>query len=122
MEGYTVFDKVKADEVLAGKVEAEVLAGRVAAALAKTTLSKDADYALADGEKTAIIGIALTAASKTVTLGLKEGQAALVINEGGTNAFTVKNVSADSGTSVAAGKIALVTAGANGAATAYVLN
>lgn len=113
MEGYTVFDKVKA---------AEVLAGRVAAALAKTTLSKDADYALADGEKTAIIGITLTAASKTVTLGLKEGQAALVINEGDTNAFTVKNVSGDAGTSVAAGKVALVTAGTDGAAKAYVLN
>lgn len=122
MEGYTVFDKVKAAEVLAGRVEAEVLDGRVAAALAKTTLSKDADYALADGEKTAIIGITLTAASKTVTLGLKEGQAALVINEGGTNAFTVKNVSGDAGTSVAAGKVALVTAGTDGAAKAYVLN
>lgn len=108
MEGYTVFTKLKAEEI--------------AATLTKTTLSKAADYALDDGEKTAVIGITLTAASKTVTLGLKEGQAALVINEGDTNAFTVKNVSADSGTSVAAGKIALVTAGANGAATAYVLN
>ena len=89
------------------KVEAEVFKGGVAGAV---QLSKAADYALSAGEKNAYIGVTLTAASKTVTLGLADGQIAFVANEGGTNAFTVKNVSGDSGTSLAAGKVALVVA------------
>ncbi len=58
------------------------------------------------------IGVAVSAASKTVTLGLAEGQIAFVHNAGGTNAFTLKNVAADSGTSLAAGKVALVVGSA----------
>ena len=104
-------------------VAAELLKGQLQGLLTGTVLSKAADYALAPEEKTAYIGITLTAASKTVTLGLPENAVAIVVNEGGTNAFTLKNVSGDSGTSVAAGKLAVVRASttANGSKV-YVLN
>ena len=75
-----------------------------------TSISKAANYSLTDEEKTPYIGITLTAASKTITLGLPNGAACLLVNEGGSNAFTVKNVSGDSGTSIAAGKAYLVRA------------
>ena len=78
--------------------------------LKATSITKNANYTLADAEKTPYIGITLSAASKTVTLGLPDGVAALVVNEGGSNAFTLKNVSGDSGTSIAAGKAYLVRA------------
>ena len=78
--------------------------------LKATSISKAANYSLTDAEKTPYIGITLTSASKTVTLGLPDGTAALVVNEGGSNAFTLKNVSGDSGTSIAAGKAYLVRA------------
>ena len=103
---YTRFTAVAAEEVRAGKVLAGVLGGLGTA----VSLSKAADYTLTEAEKTLYIGVTLTAASKTVTLGLPEGAVCLLVNEGGTNAFTVKNVSGDSGTSVAAGKAYLVRA------------
>ena len=66
------------------------------------------NYSLADSEKRPIIAFASSAASKVLTLGLADGQGAIIVNTGGTNAVTVKNVSGDTGTSVAAGKCALV--------------
>jgi len=89
-----------------GKVKAKAFFGL----LEGVAITKSANYTLADDEKAAYIGITLSAASKTVTLGLPDGAVALVVNEGGTNAFTLKNVSGDSGTSVAAGKAYLVRA------------
>lgn len=86
------------------------LKGTLKSPLGAVALSKAADYTLADDEKVPYIGITLTAASKTVTLGLPNGTAAIVVNEGGANAFTLKNVSGDSGTSIAAGKAYLVRA------------
>ena len=74
------------------------------------SLSKAADYALTDAEKTAYVGITMTAASKTLTLGLRNGDVAFVVNEGGTNAVTVKNVSGDTGTSLGAGKAMVICA------------
>lgn len=103
------------------KVEADVLKGGIAG---KTTLSKAADYTLSAAEAAVpVIGITMTAASKSAVLGLNDGQVAIVINEGATNAFTAKNLSGDTGTSIAAGKVALVIGSetANGTA-AYVLN
>lgn len=55
------------------------------------------------------IGVSLTAASKTVTLDLPEGAVAIVANEG-SNAFTLKNVSGDSGTDMTAAATFLVRA------------
>ena len=89
-----------------GKVKAAAFRGL----LEGVAISKSANYTLTDAEKVAYIGITLSAASKTVTLGLPDGAVALVVNEGGTNAFTLKNVSGDSGTSIAAGKAYLVRA------------
>ena len=88
-----------------------------------TVLSKAADYKLTDDEKRPFINITLTAASKAVTLDLAEGECAIVYNAGGTNAFTVKNVSGDTGTSVGAGKVAYVMASRTADASAVkVLN
>lgn len=84
--------------------------GTMAGMMKATAISKADSYTLADSEKTPYIGITLTAASKTVTLGLPDGVCALLVNEGGSNAFTLKNVSGDSGTSIAAGKAYLVRA------------
>jgi hypothetical protein len=77
-----------------------------------TALSKSDNYALAAGEKTLFIGCTMGAGSKTLTLGLAAGQAAIVKNTGGTNAFTVKNVAGDTGTSLATGKSLLIIANA----------
>lgn len=88
-----------------------------------TVVSTDADYKLAEDEKRPFINVTLTAASKVVTLDLAEGDCAIVYNVGGTNAFTVKNVSGDTGTSVGAGKVAYVMASRTADATAVkVLN
>ena len=77
------------------------------------TLSKAVDYALAAAEKDKqFYSITLTAASKTVTLGNTAGTWCIVHNAGGTNAFTLKNVAGDTGTSVAAGKTFFVIPGA----------
>lgn len=97
--------------------------GLVKNVLAAVALSKAADYTLKDDEKVPYIGITMTAASKTVTLGLPDSTVAIVVNEGGTNAFTLKNVSGDSGTSLAAGKLAIIKASktANGSKV-YILN
>lgn len=82
-----------------------VLTGAIKGVYTKSTA---ADLSVAD--KAIYYGITLTAASKTVTLGADEGQVCFVHNAGGTNAFTLKNVSGDSGTSIGAGKIAIVAA------------
>ena len=88
-----------------------------------TAITKDDSYELADSEKTSFIALTASAASKTFTLGLIEGECAFVANVGGTNALTLKNVSGDSGTSLATGKVALVIASATAnASKVYVLN
>lgn len=117
--GYTRFTNVEAT----GDLKAGTLAGLFNGLLGSTTLSKSDSYTLADSEKKPYIGITLSAASKTVILGLETGQVAIVVNEGGSNAFTLKNVSGDSGTSLAAGKLAIIKASktANGSKV-YVLN
>lgn len=88
---------------------------------ATLTMSDSAE--LAAEQKRPIIAFSCSAASKTLTLGLGDGQGAIIINTGGTNAVTVKNVSGDTGTSVAAGKCAIIVASttANGS-TVAVLN
>ena len=73
-----------------------------------TVISKADSFELGKGEKHGIAAITLTAASKTVTAGLGEGQYMYILNAGGTNAFTLKNVAGDTGTSIAAGKFAVI--------------
>lgn len=94
---------------LTGNVTGNVtgdLTGAVGGAV--TGISKADDYALSANEKRLYIGAAMTAESKTLTLGLAVGQISIVHNEGATNAFTVKNVAGDTGSSLAAGKTLLV--------------
>jgi hypothetical protein len=75
-------------------------------------LSKADSYALATEEKNNVfIGCTMSEASKALTLGLPAGQLVIVKNTGDTNAFTVKNASDDTGTSLAAGKSLLIVAG-----------
>lgn len=73
-----------------------------------TVITTDADLALGKEQKHGIAAITLSAASKTVTAGLGEGQYMYILNAGGTNAFTLKNVAGDTGTSIAAGKFAVI--------------
>ena len=115
MDGYTVFDRVRANEfagaftgTLSGAVTGGV-SGFVGGAA--TGISSADSLTLTASQKNApFAGITLTAASKTVTLGLPNGRVMFVHNAGGTNSFTLKNVSGDSGTALAAGKLALVAA------------
>lgn len=81
------------------------------AILGSITLTKNANYDLTDEEKANLVfNITLSSGSKTVTMGLATGQVAFVHNGGTTNAFTLKNVSGDTGTSLAAGKTVLMIA------------
>jgi hypothetical protein len=93
-----------------GAAAAASLAGAVVGA---QSVSTAVDYSLTAAQRAGLyIGITASAASKTVTLGLAAGQTALVHNAGGTNAFTLKNVAGDTGTSLAAGKVVLVVGSA----------
>lgn len=86
-------------------------------------LSFSANYELKEDEKRPFISFVCSAASKTLTLGLGDGETAFVTNVGGTNAVTVKNVVGDTGTSVAAGKCAIVIGSPTAdASKVYVLN
>lgn len=109
MKGYTNFTKVYADEVrgisLVGTLNG-TLAGSV---ISTNTISKAVDYALTATEKAKLFtAVEMTAASKVLTLGLAEGQAMIVYNSGATNAFTVKNIATDTGTSLSSNKAILV--------------
>lgn len=88
-----------------------------------TNISISDDYALKTEEKDLFLSFTCSAASKSIVLGVEEGQFMIVANIGGSNAVTVKAITGDTGTSVAAGKVALVigSATANGSKI-YVLN
>ncbi len=73
----------------------------------RTVISTDSDYVLSAEEQTLFVNVTLTAASKSLTLGLGEGDTMLVTNIGSTNAVTVKAIAGDTGTSLAAGKCAI---------------
>lgn len=84
------------------------------------TISDDAE--LSAGQKTPFVQVASSAASKTLTLGLGEGDCMILMNSG-ENAITVKNVSGDTGSSVAKGDIVLIVASETADATSVdVLN
>ncbi len=87
-------------------------------------LAMSDSVALSDGQKDLFMKVSCSAASKTLTLGLDDGQFMLIANVGASNAISLKNVSGDTATSLAAGKVALVIGGSSTADTykAYVLN
>ena len=81
------------------------------------------DYTLAADEKKPFVACTFSAASKALTLGLLPGETMIVSNIGGSNAVTVKAIAGDTGTSVAAGKVALCIGSATAnASKIYVLN
>ena len=81
------------------------------------------NYTLATEEKKPFVSCVFSAASKALTLGLEVGDVMLVSNVGGTNAVTVKAIEGDTGTSLAAGKVAIcIGAAAANASKIYVLN
>ena len=108
MAGYTKFTNLKVSGLLSALPEG-------------VAITKNANYTLAEDEKKFYIGITASAASKTITLGLPDGAVCVVVNEGGSNAFTLKNVSGDSGTSIATGKAYLVRASTTANATVLTL-
>lgn len=81
------------------------------------------DYTLAADEKKPFVACTFSAASKALTLGLLPGETMIVSNIGGSNTVTVKAIEGDTGTSVAAGKVALCIGSATAnASKIYVLN
>lgn len=118
---YTRFGGVEA-EAFKGPVEGSV-EGPVKGYLDATAITAADSVTLAESDRAAFIAAAFTAASKVLTLALPAKAACFVANTG-TNAFTLKNVSGDTGTSLATGKVAAVfvaSTAANGALV-YVLN
>lgn len=88
-----------------------------------SAISMSDDATLKVAEKTPFVSFTCSAASKSLVLGLEPGDFMVVANIGGTNAVTVKAISGDTGTSVAAGKVALcIGAAAANASKIYVLN
>ena len=87
------------------------------------SISMSVDAELKADETVPFVAFSCSAASKALTLGLADGDVMFVANIGGTNAVTVKAISGDTGTSVAAGKVAIVIASATAnASKIYVLN
>ena len=88
-----------------------------------TDLSIEDSAELTADQRTPFLSFACSAASKSIVLGLDPGDFMVVANIGGTNAVTVKAISGDTGTSVAAGKVALcIGSGTAIASKIYVLN
>ena len=87
------------------------------------SIAMSADTELAADEKAPFVAFSCSAASKALTLGLADGDVMFVANIGGANAVTVKAIKGDSGTSVAAGKVAIVIGSTTAnASKIYVLN
>lgn len=109
MKGHTNFTKLYAEEIV-GDVISGAIGGQIdAAALRAVIIEEDDSFVLDNDHKSNLfVGIDMDAASKTVELDLNANQLLIVYNAGGTNAFTVKNITADTGTSLAKGKALLV--------------
>lgn len=105
---------------LTGNVTGNVTGSQSGAILGSIAISKAADYSLGAAEKANLTFLlTATAASKTFTLGLAAGQIAFVYNAG-SETFTLKNVSGDTGTSVATGKLVMIVASATANASAVI--
>ena len=113
---YTKFTNIEANKIKGLPENQQSLNAQVVEMSADTTLT--------DAQKnTLAVLFTCSAASKALTLGLANGQIMFVANTGGTNAVTVKAISGDSGTSVGAGKVAIVVASSTAnASKIYVLN
>lgn len=119
MKGYTNFTKVHAEEFAGAASSASELSG-------KAVSTQDESFAVdttLTGVNALVVTATATAASKSLVLGVEDGQVLFVANVGGTNAFTLKGITGDSGTSLATGKVAIVIGSTTANATKiYVLN
>ena len=133
MAAYTKFTDVEATGdvkgatlhgALTGNVTGNVTGMLTGGIIGGAAISKAVDYALSAADKAKLaLAILMTAGSKTVTLGLEAWQVMFVLNAGGANAFTLKNIAEDTGTSLAVGKIVLVIGSATkDASTVIALN
>lgn len=77
--------------------------------LGASVITLSDNMTLAEQDRAFVLVVNATASGKTLTLGLPDGACCIVIN-GGSNTFTLKNVSGDTGTSVASAGIYLVKA------------
>lgn len=77
--------------------------------LGASTITLSDNMTLQEQDRAFVLLVDATAASKTLTLDLPDGACCIVFN-GGSNTFTLKNVSGDTGTSVASGGVYLVKA------------
>lgn len=104
-------------------IEGNLTGSHTGAILGAKVIEKAVNYSLTAAEKASLcISLKATAGSKTFTLGLEAGQIALVYNHG-TESFTVKNVSGDTGTTLATTKLLLVVGSATAnASTVVALN
>lgn len=105
---------------LTGDVTGNVTGNITGAIFGAQSIEKAADYTLSAAERsTLFISLKNTAESKTFTLGLAAGQIAVVYNHGA-NTVTVKNVSGDTGTSLATTKALLVVGSATANASTVI--
>ena len=105
---------------LTGNVSGNATVGSLT--IGTLAIQKADNYALSAAEKAKVfIGCEMTAGSKVLTLGLTAGQMVIVRNVGATNAFTVKSIAGDTGTSLAAGRSLLLIAGSSTANTNIVI-
>lgn len=77
--------------------------------LGASTITLSDNMTLQEQDRAFVLLVDATAASKTLTLDLPDDACCIVMN-GGSNTFTLKNVSGDTGTSVASGGVHLVEA------------
>lgn len=108
----TNFNEVTMEKLVAEKLVAEELTGKLSGMLmASPKISNAADYALtSEDKKYTVIVAEMTEASKVLTLGLAANEVVIVYNTAATT-FTVKNIAADTGTSLATTKAILVVGG-----------
>jgi hypothetical protein len=77
--------------------------------LGASVITLSDNMTLPEKDRAFVLVVGATAASKTLTLDLPDDACCIVIN-GGSNTFTLKNVSGDTGTSVTSADIYLVKA------------
>ena len=70
-----------------------------------TSISFEDDAELAEEQKDLFVLATASAASKTLTLGLANGQPMFIYNAGDTNAFTAANLEGDSGQAIGTGEL-----------------
>lgn len=81
------------------------------------------DHATLPAGSKEVVCATASAASKKLTLGLEDGETMILVNIGASNAFTAINLEGDTGTSIAAGKVAFIIGSKTADGTKiYVLN